>query len=414
MEKFLLDNGLTVLVEEMPYLRSASIGVWVKAGSMLETAEDNGLSHLMEHMAFKGTKKRTSRQIAEEMDMIGGMMNASTSKLCTNYYCKVIDEDLPKAADILSDIVINPVIDQAELDKERSVVLEEIAMAEDSPEDVVFDVLAEAAFGEQSLGRTILGPAEKIEKYTSQDLFQFRSKHYGPESAVIAIAGNVKVDEVKTLLEDTFGSWQGAKGELYPETIAIDKERKMFRHKDVEQIHLALSYRGLEMGSRDVYAMAVMNTIFGGGMASRLFQKIREEMGMAYSVYSGPSNYPGCGEFSVYAATMPKNVEKVLRQIDEEAHLLVGKGITEKEFLQAKAHIKGSFILGLESAYSRMSAMGNNQMLLGRCISSEETIRSIESVTPEDVRRIAEKILSGPRSMALVGKHANKYEKVLD
>ncbi len=413
MEKVLLSNGLTVLVEEMPYLRSASIGVWVKAGSMLETAEENGLSHLMEHMAFKGTKKRTARQIAEEMDMIGGMMNASTSKLCTNYYCKVIDEDLPKAADILSDIVCSPLIDEAELDKERSVVLEEISMVEDSPEDVVFDVLAEATFGAQSLGRTILGPAEKIEKYTADDLFRFRGRHYGPQNAVIAIAGNVKTEKVKQLLEDTFGGWQGATGGPFPGCTAVDEERKLFRNKDTEQVHLALSYRGLEMGSRDVYAMAVMNTIFGGGMASRLFQKIREEMGMAYSVYSGPSNYPGCGEFSVYAATSPKHVQQVLQLIEEEAQLFVEKGITEKEFLQAKAHVKGGFILGLESAYSRMSSMGHNQILLGRYIAPEDTIRAIESVTAEDVKHVAEKILRGPVSGAVVGRNAEKYVKYM-
>ncbi|MBQ4640241.1 MAG: insulinase family protein [Clostridia bacterium] len=413
MEKFLLSNGLTVMVEEMPYLRSASIGVWVKAGSMLETAEDNGLSHLMEHMAFKGTKKRTARQIAEEMDMIGGMMNASTSKLCTNYYCKVIDEDLPKAADILADIVCHPAIDRAELDKERSVVLEEIAMVEDSPEDVVFDVLAEAAFGSQPLGQTILGPAEKIEKYSSEDLFRFRSRHYGPENAVIAIAGNVNTQKVKELLENTFGDWQGAKGVDFPACVTIDAPRKMFRNKDTEQVHLALSYSGLAMGSKRVYEMAVMNTIFGGGMSSRLFQKIREERGMAYSVYSGPSNYPGCGEFSVYAATSPKHVEKVLQLIDEEARLFVEKGITEKEFLQAKAHVKGGFILGLESAYSRMSSMGHNQILLGRYIPPEDTIRAIENVSQEDVRKVAEDILTGPRSYALVGRQAEKYLKYM-
>lgn len=411
MEKFVLANGLTVLIEEMPSLRSASIGVWVKAGSMLETEEENGLSHLMEHMAFKGTGKRTARQIAEEMDMIGGMMNASTSKLCTNYYCKVIDEDLHKAADILSDIVCHPAIEQGELDKERSVVLEEIAMVEDSPEDVVFDVLAEAAFGSQSLGRTILGPAERIAAYSSEDLFRFRQRHYGPENAVVAIAGNVKGAEAKALLEDTFGSWQGAKGHAFPETTAIDTQRKLARNKDTEQMHIAISYRGLPMGSEQVYAMAVMNTILGGGMSSRLFQKIREEMGMAYSVYTGPSNYPGCGEFSVYAATSPKNTKTVLQLMDEEMQLFVDKGITEKEFMQAKAHVKGGFILGLESAYSRMSSMGHNQILLGRHIPAEDTIRSIEQVSMEKVMQIAKQILQGPRSMALVGKKAKDYLK---
>ena len=191
MEKIVLKNGLTVLVESMPYLRSASMGVWVKAGSMLEKTEENGLSHFMEHMSFKGTDKRSARQIAEEMDAVGGHLNASTSKLCTNYYAKVIDEDLPLAADVLSDIVRNPALDEGETDKERGVILEEIAMVEDSPEDVVYDVLSEAVFGEQSLGQTILGHAEKIAAYTPDDLRNFRKRHYGPKNAVVAIAGNV-------------------------------------------------------------------------------------------------------------------------------------------------------------------------------------------------------------------------------
>ena len=391
IEEVRLKNGARGLLIDAPGSPVFNIRVVFRAGNkFVKKPEIYEVAHLMEHMAFKGTKKRTARQIAEEMDMIGGMMNASTSKLCTNYYCKVIDEDLPKAADILSDIVCHPSIETEELDKERHVVLEEIAMVEDSPEDVVFDVLAEAVFGDQSLGMTILGPAEKIAAYTADDLFAFRNKHYGPQNAVIAIAGNVKKEQAKKMLEDTFGSWQGAAGEAFPETIAVPEEKKLFRNKETEQMHLALSFRGLPMGDKQVYAMAVMNTILGGGMSSRLFQKIREERGLAYSVYSGPSNYPGCGEFSIYAATSPKYTKTVMQLIDEEIQLLLDKGITEKEFLQAKAHIKGGFILGLESAYSRMSSMGHNQILLGRYIDPEDTIGAIDRVTPEDVKQIAE------------------------
>ena len=231
MEKFTLENGLTLLVETMPYLRSASIGVWVKAGSVLETPEENGLSHFMEHMAFKGTQKRTSRQIAEEMDAVGGHLNAATSKLCTNYYAKVIDEDLPVAADILADIVCNPLLDPQETDKERGVVLEEISMVEDSPEDVVFDVLAEAVFGEQALGQTILGPADKIAAYQPEDLRAFRRRHYGPKNAVVAIAGNVEPQRARALIEEKFGDWRGAAGEIFPEEVAIDEQDDDLHHR---------------------------------------------------------------------------------------------------------------------------------------------------------------------------------------
>ena len=409
MEKFVLQNGLTVLAEPMPYLRSCSIGVWVKAGSMLESPEENGLSHFMEHMAFKGTQKRTARQIAEEMDAVGGMLNASTSKLCTNYYAKVIDEDLPLAADILSDIVCRPTLDQGETDKERGVVLEEISMVEDSPEDVVFDVLAEAVFGKQALGQTILGPAERIAAYQPGDLRAFRARHYGPRNAVVAVAGHVETDALRDLMEEKFGSWQGAAGESFPETTAIAEPCKLARDKDTEQVHLCLSFRGAEMGSPDVYPVAVLNNIFGGGMSSRLFQRIREELGMAYSVYTGPSNYPHCGEFTVYAATSPKHAKTVLEQIDIEIEKLLEKGFTEKEFTMAKAQLKGGFILGLESAYNRMNALGHNQILLGRVIPPEETIASIEKVTPEDVTEIARRILTGPRAYAVVGRKAERY-----
>lgn len=405
----MLNNGLTVLVEPMPHLRSASIGVWVKAGSILETPEENGLSHFMEHMAFKGTKKRTARQIAEEMDAVGGHLNAATSKLCTNYYAKVIDEDLPLAADILADIVCNPALDRAETDKERGVILEEISMVEDSPEDVVFDVLAEAVFGDQALGQTILGPAERIAAYTPEDLRAFRGRHYGPQNAVIAIAGNVDVERVHSLMEEKFGGWQGAAGEKFPHSVAIDAPRKFFRDKDTEQVHLCLSFRGTEMGSDEIYPAAVLNNVLGGGMSSRLFQRIREELGMVYSVYSGPSSYPHCGEFTIYAATSPKHAKTVLEQIDIEIDKLLKSGIVEKEFTMAKAQLKGSYILGLESAYNRMSNLGHNQILLGRIIPPEETIAAIEQVTPEAVAATAHRILTGPRSYAVVGRKAEKY-----
>ena len=408
MEKFVLNNGLTVLVEPMPYLRSVSIGAWVKAGIMLEAPSENGLSHFMEHMAFKGTKKRTARQIAEEMDAVGGQLNASTSKLCTNYFAKVIDEDLPLAADILADIVCDPALDPAETDKERGVVLEEIAMVEDSPEDVVYDVLAEAVFGSQSLGQTILGPAEKLEKYSPDDLRAFRKRHYGPKNAVVALAGNVDISAVRDLMEEKFGSWEGAAGEEFPEAAAIQQPRKLAKDKDTEQVHLCVSFRCHALGSPDVYPMAVVNNVLGGGMSSRLFQRIREDLGMAYSVYSGPSSYPHCGEFTVYAATGPKNTKMVLEQIDIEIKKMLEGGITEKEFTMSKAQLKSSFILGLESAYNRMNALGHNQILLNRVIPPEETIASIEKVTMDDVMAMARKVLTGPRAYAVVGRKAEK------
>lgn len=411
IEQFTLPNGLRVLCEQLPHLRSVSMGVWVKAGSILEREHENGLSHLIEHMAFKGTGRRSAKQIAQEMDAVGGYLNAATSKLCTCYYAKVIDENLPLAADILSDIVRFPAIDPKELDKERNVVLEEISMTDDSPEDVAYDLIASAMFGRQPLGQTILGPRELISGYSREDILAFRARHYSPMNTCVAIAGNFDLNQVKDLMAQRFGDWTGGAGEIFPVNAVNQRPQTLIADKDTEQAHICLGYRGKPLGDADAYPMAVFNSILGGGMSSRLFQRIREESAMAYSVYSAPSAYPHCGDFTIYAAVSPRNVKAVLAQIDEETSLLVREGATQEEFDMAKAQLKGGFILGQESAYNRMNSMGSNMALMNRVITTDETIRRIEAVTPEDVRRVAAETLGGPRSQAFVGKKIAKYLK---
>ena len=411
IKQFTLNNGLRVLCEQLPHLRSVSMGVWVKAGSILESPDENGLSHFIEHMAFKGTEKRSAKQIAQEMDAVGGYLNAATSKLFTYYYAKVIDEDIELACDILSDIVISPSIEQKEVDKERNVVLEEIAMTDDSPEDVAYDLISGAVFGSQSLGQTILGPREGIERYSREDLIAFRKKHYSPMNACVAIAGNFDFDRIRDLMEKYFGAWQGNAGDIFPVNVANMNPCTLTAEKDTEQVHICLGYTGKPTGHQDIYPIAVFNSILGGGMSSRLFQRIREESGMAYSVYSTPSYYPHCGEFCVYAATSPKNIHAVLNQLQEETQLMIEKGMTAEEFRMAKAQLKGSFILGQESAYNRMNSMGSAMILQNRLIPTDETIRKIEAVTQEDAQRVAKEILSGAYSRAFVGKKINKLIK---
>ena len=411
IKQFTLPNGLRVLCEQLPHLRSVSMGVWVKAGSILEREHENGLSHLIEHMAFKGTGRRSAKQIAQEMDAVGGYLNAATSKLCTCYYAKVIDENLPLAADILSDIVRFPAIDPKELDKERNVVLEEISMTDDSPEDVAYDLIASAMFGKQPLGQTILGPRELIASYTREDILAFRARHYSPMNTCVAIAGNFDLNQVKDLMAQRFGDWTGGAGEIFPVNAVNQRPQTLTADKDTEQAHICLGYRGKPLGDADAYPMAVFNSILGGGMSSRLFQRIREESAMAYSVYSAPSAYPHCGDFTIYAAVSPRNVKTVLAQIDEETSRLVREGATQEEFDMAKAQLKGGFILGQESAYNRMNSMGSNMALMNRVITTDETIRRIEAVTPEDVRRVAAETLGSPRSQAFVGKKIAKYLK---
>ena len=411
IEQFTLPNGLRVLCEQLPHLRSVSMGVWVKAGSILEREHENGLSHLIEHMAFKGTGRRSAKQIAQEMDAVGGYLNAATSKLCTCYYAKVIDENLPLAADILSDIVRFPAIDPKELDKERNVVLEEISMTDDSPEDVAYDLIASAMFGKQPLGQTILGPRELIAGYTREDILAFRARHYSPMNTCVAIAGNFDLNQVKELMAQRFGDWTGGTGEIFPVNAVNQNPQTLTADKDTEQAHICLGYRGKPLGDADAYPMAVFNSILGGGMSSRLFQRIREESAMAYSVYSAPSAYPHCGDFTIYAAVSPRNVKTVLAQIDEETSRLVRDGATQEEFSMAKAQLTGGFILGQESAYNRMNSMGSNMALMNRVITTDETIRRIEAVTPEDVRRVAAETLGSPRSQAFVGKKIARYLK---
>jgi len=411
IKQFTLNNGLRVLCEQLPHLRSVSMGVWVKAGSILESPDENGLSHFIEHMAFKGTEKRSAKQIAQEMDAVGGYLNAATSKLFTYYYAKVIDEDIELACDILSDIVISPSIDQKEVDKERNVVLEEIAMTDDSPEDVAYDLISGAVFGTQSLGQTILGPREGIKRYSREDLLAFRKKHYSPMNACVAIAGNFDFDRIRDLMEKYFGAWQGDAGDIFPVNVANMNPCTLTADKDTEQVHICLGYTGKPTGHQDIYPIAVFNSVLGGGMSSRLFQRIREESGMAYSVYSTPSYYPHCGEFCIYAATSPKNIQAVLDQLQEETLLMIEKGMTEEEFRMAKAQLKGSFILGQESAYNRMNSMGSAMILQNRLIPTDETIAKIDAVTQEDAQRVAREILSGAYSRAFVGKKIDKLIK---
>ena len=406
-----LENGLHVVGERLPYLRSVSIGVWMRVGSMMETPAENGLSHFLEHMVFKGTEKRSTRDIAEEMDAVGGQMNAFTGKDCTCFYAKVIDEDLPLAVDILSDMTLHASLDEAEFKKERGVILEEISMEEDSPEDVVHELLSRIQFGNQAAGMPILGPAEQIAAYTRDDLANYRARHYHPENCVVALAGNYDPEQVLALIQQYFGEWKkSGQRQTVPPMQPIPGQ-KAAKEKDTEQLHICLGYPGTFLGSDELYPMSVMNNLLGGAMSSRLFQKIREEMGMAYSIYTYPSTYVGCGTFAVYAGVSPKNGHAVLDETLRQLDLLCRDGVTEKEFREAKNQLRGSYLLGLESPGSRMQSMGRGQLHLDRCMTPEETVAKIEAVTIESVNAVARRIFSNAPCISVVGKQAETYIK---
>lgn len=408
-ETYKLDNGLTIVHERLGHLRSAAVGVWIRAGSMLEAPEENGLSHLMEHMAFKGTPKRSLRELAERTDAIGGHLNAATGKLYTAYYARVTDADLPVAIDLISDIVRDPLLLNEELEKEKNVVLEEIAMGEDSAEDVADDLINEAVYFGQPLAMTVIGQRENIRSFTRDSLVRFRDRFYTPENTVVAVAGRFDKQHLKDTLEAFFGTWRG-KGHLeYPLHTPNASRLDLFRDKAAEQVHCYIGFAGIPQDHPGLYALTALSSIFGGGVSSRLFQRIREEQGLVYNVYTSPSYYPTCGDFMVYAATSPRNVAKVMRQIDLERDRLLDEGVTEKELLHAKAQLKTSFVLSQENAYRRMADLGLNMLLRHRVVPAMKTLKRIEDIRVEDVNRLARTVLSGPGNRAFVGKKAEKY-----
>ena len=411
-DQITLPNGLRVVGERLTHVRSCTVGIWVKVGSMNEQPEENGLSHFIEHMVFKGTKNRSARDIAEEMDMVGGQLNAFTSKECTCYYAKVIDDDLRLAVDILADLALRPVFDEKELNKERGVVLEEIAMVEDTPEDLVHELLCGAQYS-GSLRFPILGANERIRGYSRADMVAYWRRHYVPQNMVLAIAGNYDWENFIQLVNTYFDEFPNKQGEEAPCQPQRFESGRRSRAKDTEQLHICMGFPGVPSDSDDLYALSVFNNALGGGISSRLFQRIREELGMAYSVYTYSSSYRDIGVFNVYAGTTPENGETVIREMQEQMKLFVDKGLTEKEFKSAKAQLRGGFVLGLESSSGRMQSIGRGMLLLGKMRDPEETLSKIDAVTQEDVMAIARRVLDAPPSAAIVGKDAQKYLEMI-
>lgn len=391
--KYTLENGLRIVTEHIPYVKSVSIGVWVETGSKNENAQNSGISHFIEHMLFKGTDRRSAKDIADLVDSVGGQINAFTGKECTCYYVKVLDTHLSLAMDLLSDMLFNSKFDPVEIDKERSVIIEEINMYEDSPEDVVHDLLSQTLLKDQPLGCPILGTKESLESITREDFMTYMRTHYVPERAVISVAGNFDEGELKREIEKCFGQWQRTQG--------IQESEKQLQYyfdfsqkiKDIEQTHLCLAFKGIPLGHDDVYSLLVINNILGGSMSSRLFQSIREDRGLAYSVYSYPTSYKEGGMLSIYAGMNPNQLKEVCQLIKEEILRLNQEGLTEAELQKAKEQLKGNYILGLESTSSRMTAIGKSELLLGKTHTPKEVIQMIDDITMESVNRMIHEVL---------------------
>jgi predicted Zn-dependent peptidase len=401
MNKHHLSNGLRVLVEQIPTCRSVSFGIWVKIGSRNESTVQNGISHFIEHMLFKGTDKYTAKDIAEVFDGIGGNVNAFTTKEYTCYYAKVLDEHLPIAVDVLADMFFHSQFDVQELDKERNVILEEISMYDDTPDDLVHDLLAKASYGEHSLGYTILGTEDNLHALASEDLRQYMKEHYNIQNTVISAAGNVD-NRILELIEAHFGEFanQGVSSDY---TIPPFMGEAIFQSKQTEQNHICLSLPGCSVLDERVYGMILLNNTIGGGMSSRLFQEIREKRGLAYSVYSYHSSYMDSGLFTIYTGTAPKQTEEVLKVSLDIIGEMIAKGMTQSELRKGKEQLKGSLILSLESTSSRMNRMGKNELMLGKHFTLDETLARIEAVEMEQIDSLIKQLFANPFALAMVG-----------
>lgn len=408
MDKYTLTNGLRVVIEKIPTCRSVAFGIWVKTGSRNENETNNGISHFIEHMLFKGTDKYSAKDIAEIFDGIGGNVNAFTSKEYTCYYCKVLDEHLPMAVEVLSDMFFRSVFDPVELEKEKNVIYEEISMYEDTPDDMVHDLIARAAFGGHTLGYTIIGTQDNLAAMNSDTLKSYMKTHYTPSNTVVSIAGNVN-DDVLELIEQHFGGFEGVPAPETREPLGFHSGLEYYQKKS-EQNHICLSLPGLSVTDERLYAMILLNNAIGGGMSSRLFQEIREKRGLAYSVYSYHTSYQDGGMFTIYTGTAPKQTDEVLKVTMELLEDIKQNGLTPAELRKGKEQMKGSLILSLESTNSRMNRIGKNELMLGRHYTLDEMIERIERVEMEQIQALTASLLSTPFALAMVGQTSDAID----
>ena len=395
-----LPNGLRIVTERMPGIASASVGVWVLAGGRHEAAEQNGIAHFLEHMAFKGTKRRSALQIAEEIEDVGGYINAYTSREVTAYYARVLEADVPLGLDVIADIVLNPVFDPKEIEVERHVILQEIGQALDTPDDIIFDWLQEAAFPDQPLGRTILGPAERIEGFGRDDLTGFVAQNYGPDRMILSAAGAVDHDRLVADAERLFGHLQPLARAAAAPAVWNSRERRETR--DLEQVHFALGLAAPSIRDADFYPAQVYTTALGGGMSSRLFQKIREERGLCYSIYAQAGAYDDTGMLTIYAGTSADEIAELSTlTIDEMKRS--AEDMSEAEIARARAQMKAGLLMGLESPSARAERMARSLAIWGRVPSVEENAAKIEGVTLAEVRAFAERLAGAEAALALYG-----------
>jgi predicted Zn-dependent peptidase len=398
-----LDNGVRVVTERMPEARSVSLGVWVAVGGRDEPDDLAGASHFLEHLLFKGTPTRTARDIAEAIDAVGGEMNAFTSREHTAYYTRLPAHRVELGLDILGDVLTDPAFRSHELEAERQVILEEILMNLDMPEDHVHTLLAEAMFPGHPLGREVLGTRTSVEAVTRDQIAEFFRHWYRPGNLVIVAAGNLSHQQIVDGFGPTLGRCEGGERPVR-EGPKRNPNPRVHLGDPTEQVHVAVGWRGVDHHDDERYALMIANQVLGGGMSSRLFQEVREERGLAYSVYSWASTYDDSGSAGIYAGTAPARAAELLEVVDDEVAKLVASGVTENELGVAKGFIEGSLVLGLEDSASRMARLGRSLMARNEIVTVDDQLARIRAVTGDDVGAVAARVYGGDRSLAVVGR----------
>jgi predicted Zn-dependent peptidase len=409
VSRTVLPGGLRVVTEFLPAVRSVALGIWVGVGSRDEDEAHAGATHYLEHLLFKGTKRRTALELSSEMDAVGGEMNAFTAKEYTCYYARVLDADLPLAVDVLSDMVTSSLIAPKDVDAERNVVLEEIAMNEDDPTDTVHEAFTAKLFGDTPLGHPILGTTDSIKRITRDQIFEHYQARYTSEHLVVAAAGNLDHDTVVELVRHAFGPALDHAAEPAPARLAGDQRGSQagvgttLISRGIEQANLVLGCEALARTDDRRFALGVLNAAFGGGMSSRLFQEVREKRGLAYSVYSFAGQHADTGMWGIYVGCLPSKADEVLAICAEEITRVVEGGLTDAELARGKGQLRGSIVLGLEDPSSRMSRLGKSELVYPRLEPVEEVLASIDAVTHDDIRAVAVDILTRPKALAVVG-----------
>ena len=395
-----LPNGFRIVTEHMPGLQSASVGIWVTAGGRHERAEQNGIAHFLEHMAFKGTQKRSALRIAEEIEDVGGYINAYTSKEMTAYYARVLSADVGLALDVISDIVLNPVFDEREIEVERNVILQEIGQSLDTPDDIIFDWLQEASYPDQPFGRTILGLADRVAGFKREDLTRFVAEHYGPDQMILAAAGGVDHDAIVAQATEVFGCLKPVGAPNVQLAAFGGLERREV--KDLEQVHFALAFESPNYRAPDVYAAQIYATALGGGMSSRLFQKIREERGLCYSIFAQSGAYEDTGQITIYAGTSEDEISDLMQLTVDELKR-AADDMSDAEVARARAQLKAGLLMGLESPSARAERLARLLAIWGRVPDVDEAVQRIDAVGTSDVRKYAAEMAGSRAALALYG-----------